>query len=123
MAVHRFDGMGCWQQHLQIVQAIVKSNGWSEGTAVLQLFAHLEGEALDVALLMPKGEGEMGGPIEWSFRILQFSGETSGSPAAIRERDSPAGNGSSYVHHRAGYPRGAGIWRHGQACPGCDDQR
>ena len=31
---------------------------------------------------------EMGGPIEWSFGILQFSGETSspaaiGSPAAI----------------------------------------
>ena len=24
--VPRFDGMGCWQQHLQIVQAIVKSN-------------------------------------------------------------------------------------------------
>ena len=43
---------GCWQQ---IVHAIVKSNGWSEGTAALQLFTHLEGEALDVALLMPKG--------------------------------------------------------------------
>ena len=36
-AVPRFDGMGCWQQHLQIVQAIVKSNGWSEETAALQL--------------------------------------------------------------------------------------
>ena len=57
-AVPRFDGTGCWQQHLQIVQAIVKSNGWSEGTAALQLFAHLEGEALNVALLMPKGERE-----------------------------------------------------------------
>ena len=28
-AVPRFDGRGCWQQHLLIVQAIVKSNGWS----------------------------------------------------------------------------------------------
>ena len=55
-AVPRFDGGGCWQQHLQIVQAIVKSNGWSEGTAVLQLFAHLDGEALNVALLMPVEE-------------------------------------------------------------------
>ena len=53
-AVPRFDGTGCWQQHLQIVQAILKSNGWSEEMAALQLFAHREGETLDVALLMPK---------------------------------------------------------------------
>ena len=52
MAVPRFDGGGYWQQHLQIVQAIVKLNGWSEGMAA-QLFAHLDGEALNVALLMP----------------------------------------------------------------------
>ena len=38
------------------VQAIVKSNGWSEGTAALQLFAHLDGEALNVALLIPVAE-------------------------------------------------------------------
>ena len=65
MAVSRFDGTGCWQQHLQIVQAIVKSNGWSEGTAALQLFAHLDGEALNVGFTDAKGrKGEMGGPIE-----------------------------------------------------------
>ena len=58
MAVPRFDGTGCWQQHLQIVQVIAKSNGWSEGTAALQLVTHLEGEAQDVALLMPKGVRE-----------------------------------------------------------------
>ena len=51
-AVPKFDGGGCWQQHLQIVQVIVKSNGWSEGTVAPQLFAHLEGEALIVALMM-----------------------------------------------------------------------
>ena len=55
-AVPRFNGGGCWQQHLQISQAIVKSNGWMDGMAVLQLFAHLGGEALNVALLMPEGE-------------------------------------------------------------------
>ena len=42
--------------HLQFFQAIVKSNGWMDGTAALQLFAHLDGEALNVALLMPEGE-------------------------------------------------------------------
>ena len=55
-AVPRFNGGGCWQQHLQICQAMVKSNGWTDGTAVLQLFAHLDGEALNVALLMPEEE-------------------------------------------------------------------
>ena len=55
-AVPRFNGGSCWQQHLQIFQAIVKSNGWTDGTAALQLFGHLDGEALNVALPMPKGE-------------------------------------------------------------------
>ena len=35
----------------------LKSNGWADETAAaLQLFAHLEGEALNVAMLMPEGE-------------------------------------------------------------------
>ena len=34
----------------------MKSNGWTDETAALQLFAHLNGEALKVALLMPEGE-------------------------------------------------------------------
>ena len=40
-----FSGAECWFQHFHIVQAIVKSNGWSEETAALQLFAHLKGES------------------------------------------------------------------------------
>ena len=52
-AAPRFDGTGCWQQHLLVFRAIMKSNGWSTTTAALQLFAHLDGEALQVALLMP----------------------------------------------------------------------
>ena len=32
------------------------SNGWTDRTAALQLFAHLEGQALNIALLMPEGE-------------------------------------------------------------------
>ena len=52
-AVPRFDGTGCWQQHLLVFEAIAKSNGWSPDTAALQLFARLDGEALQVALLMP----------------------------------------------------------------------
>ena len=47
-----------WFQHFHIIQAIIKSNGLSEETAALQLFAHLEGEALNVALLLPKEKRE-----------------------------------------------------------------
>ena len=34
-------------------EAIVRSNGWDNDTAALQLFSHLEGDALDVAHLVP----------------------------------------------------------------------
>ena len=52
-AVPRFDGTGCWQQHLLVFRAITKANRWSSDTGAQQLFAHLDGEALHVALLMP----------------------------------------------------------------------
>ena len=69
-AVPRFDGGGCWQQHLQIVQVIVKSNGWADGTAALQLFTHLDGEALNVALLMPEEERKNGKVSRRAFRSI-----------------------------------------------------
>ena len=53
-----FSGAESWHQHSHIVQAIVKSNGWPEETAALQLFAHLKGEALHVALLLTKEKWE-----------------------------------------------------------------
>ena len=53
-----FSGAECWFQHFHIVQAIVKSNGWPEETAALQLFAHLKGEALNVALLLTREKRE-----------------------------------------------------------------
>ena len=53
-----FSGAECWFQHFHIVQAIAKSNGWSEETAAPQLFVHLKGEALNVALLLTKEKRE-----------------------------------------------------------------
>ena len=82
-AVPRFDGMGCWQRHLLFFQAIVKSNGWSPTTAALQLFAHLDGEALNVALLMPLEERE-----QWTA-IARGPSDFFNSPgrlAAVRRR-------------------------------------
>ena len=36
-----------------MIKAIVCSNGWDDATAALQLLSHLEGYALNVALLVP----------------------------------------------------------------------
>ena len=95
-----FSGAECWYQHLHIVQAIVKSNGWSEETAALQLFAHLKGEALNVALLLDKGEaGVMDGTDVWTVGVLPISWQTGGSEKAVREHVSPTGTGPGYVCH------------------------
>ena len=51
--VPRFDGTTSWEQYHQVFEAIVRSNGWDNDTAALQLFSHLEGDALNVAHLVP----------------------------------------------------------------------
>ena len=56
--VPRFDGTTSWEQYQmeqyhQVFEAIVRSNGWDNDTAALQLFSHLEGDALNVAHLVP----------------------------------------------------------------------
>ena len=51
--VPRFAGTTSWEQYRQVVDAIVLSNGWDDTTAALQLLSHLEGDALNVAILVP----------------------------------------------------------------------
>ena len=51
--VPRLDGTTSWEQYRQVFDAIVRSNGWDNDTAALQLFSHLEGDALNVAYLVP----------------------------------------------------------------------
>ena len=51
--VPRYAGISNWDQYREVFEAIVSSNGWDEKTAALQLVAHLDGEALSVALLVP----------------------------------------------------------------------
>ena len=41
------------EQYWQVFDAVVLSNGWSDATVALQLLSHLEGDALNVALLVP----------------------------------------------------------------------
>ena len=54
--VPRYAGGSNWDQYREVFEAIVCSNGWDEMTASLQLIAHLDGEALNVALLVPKAQ-------------------------------------------------------------------
>ena len=78
-----FSGAECWFQHFHIVQAIVKSNGWLEETAALQLFAHLKGEALNVALLLTKEKRE-----SWTGLVSGLSAyyQSPGRLAVLRRR-------------------------------------
>ena len=39
-----------------MLEAIVCSNGWDDVTAALHLISHLDGNALDVALLVPESQ-------------------------------------------------------------------
>ena len=48
-----FDGTTSWEQYHQVFEAIVRSNDWDNDKAALQLFSHLEGDALNVAHLVP----------------------------------------------------------------------
>ena len=53
-SVPRFSGKSNWEQYRQVFEAIVRSNGWHDVTAALQLLSHLDGDALNVALLVPE---------------------------------------------------------------------
>ena len=52
--VPRFAGVTSWEQYKQVFDAIVRLNGWDDAMAALQLLSHLEGDALNVALLVPE---------------------------------------------------------------------
>ena len=52
--VPRFAVVTSWEQNRQIFDAIVLSNGWDDATAALQLLSYLEGDVLNVALLVPE---------------------------------------------------------------------
>ena len=54
--VPMYMGKSSWDQYRQVFVAIVCSNGWDGVTAALQLVSHLEGDALNVALLVPAAQ-------------------------------------------------------------------
>ena len=52
--VPRYFGKSNCEQYLEVFEAIVCSNGWDDVTAALQLLSHLDGDPLNVALLVPE---------------------------------------------------------------------
>ena len=54
MLVPRYSGKSNREQYREVFEAIVRSNGWDDVTAALQLLSHLDGDALNVALLVPE---------------------------------------------------------------------
>ena len=54
--VPHYAGGSNWDQYREVFEAIVCSNEWDEMTSALQLIAHLDGKALNVALLVPEGQ-------------------------------------------------------------------
>ena len=52
--VPRYSRKSNREQYCEVFEAIVCSNGWDDVTAALQLLAHLDGDALNVALLVPE---------------------------------------------------------------------
>ena len=54
--VPKFSGVTSWDQYRQVFDAIVQSNGWDDATVALQLLSHLEGDALNGALLVSEAK-------------------------------------------------------------------
>ena len=52
--VPRYSGKSNWEQYHEVFEAIVCSNGWDDVTAALQLLSHLDGDVLNVPLLVPE---------------------------------------------------------------------
>ena len=55
-SVPRFSGKSNWEQYRQVLEAIVRWNGWDSVTTALQLLSRLDGDALNVALLIPESQ-------------------------------------------------------------------
>ena len=74
--VPRYSGKSSWEQYRQVFAAIVCSNGWDGVTAALQLLSQLDGDALNVALLMPESQRVIPGVLIsslWEHYILRGS--------------------------------------------------
>ena len=122
-AIPVLSGTEGWYQHIHIVQAIVKSNGWPEETAALQLFVHCKRGGIECGSPFgKKGTGVMDRTGGRTGGILPIAGQAGGPEKAVRERVLSTGIGSSYIRNRSrnvGDPR---VWRYEGASARYDDK-
>ena len=78
-AVPRYSGKSSWEQYRQVCEAIACSNGWDDVTAALQLLSHLDGDALNVALLILESQRVLSGV------LMKSLSENYGSPGRLAE--------------------------------------
>ena len=77
--VPRYSGKSNWEQYREICEGIEFLNGWGDVAAALQLFSHLDGDALNVALLVPESR-----PVVPGFFIKSLSDHYN-SPGRLAE--------------------------------------
>ena len=77
--VPRYLGKSTWEQYRQVFAAIACSNGWDDVTAALQLLSHLDGDALNVTLLIPESQRVAPGV------LMNSLSEHYGSPGQLAE--------------------------------------
>ena len=77
--VPRYLGKSSWEQYRHVFEAIACSNGWDDVTVALQLLTHLDGDALNVALLIPEPQQVL------SVVLMKSLSEHYGSPGRLAE--------------------------------------
>ena len=103
----RYSGKSSGEQYRQVFETNVCLNGWDGVTAVLQLFSHLDGDALNVALLVPETQRVLSGVLvracrnitalqgDWqstnvSLSIYRYSCSWCGIDSSPDERSAPS---------------------------------
>ena len=75
----RYSGKSSWEQYRQVFEAIACSNGWDDVTVAIQLHTHLDGDALNVAILVPESQWVLSGV------LMKSLSEHYGSPGRLAE--------------------------------------
>ena len=93
MPVPRYSGKSNWEQYHEVFEAIVCSNGWDDVTAALQLLSHLDGDALNVALLVPESRRVVPG---FLIKSLSDHYNAPGRPAEYKRNELGGGRHRLY---------------------------
>ena len=103
-SVPRYSGKSNWEQYRQVFTAIVCSNGWDGVKAALQLLSHLDGDALNVTLLMPESQRVIPGV------LMNSLSEHYGSPGQLAEYKRQFRGLSVDIRSRAGNIGSEGVF-------------